>query len=150
MTESELEGILKKATRINFLPVNEPHASEGTIKIIFLNPHEFEGIACSIYFQKHFSKSVNSILLTQAGEEKMDVSFFVEEPTKILNIKNLTFDKDRLNYFLKKQPKGIKVNLLIQSHVHPGDMPEMAAIDPENLAGQPIQINSWSFIPLSS
>ncbi len=160
MTETDLEEIIQKSLKIGFVngvySLFTPIEDEvpGYVSLTFNSEDIENAIALYKFLKKEVSECKKNILIHQRESDKFDLTIIIErESPIILTVKNLLGNKERFDWFLKKQPSDKSIGLLFHHNMKPTTLERTAELMTATVdAGfhYPIQIDTWKGFPLGT
>lgn len=156
MTENQLEETFSKARSINLKPAFHSPISDipGSISIWFDNDVIYDAIEMYQYIQTELTYCHKSVYIEQTGSDEIALTLLIDkEPPIILRVTGLLCKQEKIEYFLKKQPKEGQLSLQFIHNMKPTTLDETAALlqaTNEANFNQPIQIHLWYGKPLGT
>lgn len=157
MTEKELEAILSNAHGIGLHAgvhsILTEEFTPGIIQVIYRDNNLNDGVRMFKYISGELSSFNKRVLIKHTSDNSFDFTLIVEkEPAIVLNIYNVEIPKDRMEWFLEKEPQNRPLSMVFTRypsiHTLEGTANYSEILLDTDL--QPIHIHSWKGLPLGT
>jgi hypothetical protein len=160
MTDTELEEVIQKATKIGFQNgvyslFFSTEEVPGYVSLTFNDEHIYDAINLCKFLKNDVASYKKNILIHQSEPGKFDLTLIIERETPIvLTVKNLVGSDERFKWFLKKEPHDKPIGLLFFHNMRPTTLEKTAELMTATGDAdfhQSIQIDTWKgFFPAES
>jgi hypothetical protein len=122
----KIENSLGVATAIQFFPTPDYNKEPPVIVLTFDKPHD--GVDGYNLLLDNYKDNNTSLVIFNSGN-RLNISIVAKDTADAINIKDLNFDKNQLEDFLKKEPKDRRFAFAI-GFVSGGQLALTATRDP--------------------
>ncbi len=153
MTNDDIVEFFKNSKNVSLLPATNLFPFDpGDIVLIYPDSYHIDWVVHSLFFQENYSKTYNSVYITEKENGKIDFRFIAqwENQTVDVTATDLDYNKDKFDYFNRQHKWGDPVYLRFNCLKRAEKMLETTTIDPDDKANQPIHITVLRVTPLGA